>query len=194
MLEEIFERFGNHGCNEFYISINYKAELIEYYIKNQNLSYHLKFFKEKNPLGTGGSLALLKGKIFQTFFVSNCDILIEQDYSEILDYHRKNNNEITIVAALKYYPIPYGTIETGENGQLIELREKPEYTLKINSGMYILEPQLLNEIPENTYFHITNLIENILKRNGKVGVYPVSEKSWKDMGEWSEYYKNTVMK
>lgn len=193
MLEEIFERFSNHGCKEFYISINYKAELIEYYIKNQNLPYHLEFFKEKIPLGTAGSLALLKEKIFQTFFVSNCDILIEQDYSEILDYHRENKNEITVVAALKHYSIPYGTIETGNNGRLIGLHEKPDFTFKINSGMYILEPHLLDEMPDNTFFHITHLIDSIILRNGKVGVYPVSAKSWKDIGEWAQYYKNVVL-
>jgi len=187
MLEEIFERFGKYGCNTFYVSVNYKAELIEYYIRNQNLPYKLHFFKEKNPMGTAGSLSLLKGKINETFFVSNCDILIEQDYSEILNYHMENKNEITLVAALKHYALPYGTVETGENGQLLELKEKPELTFKINSGMYILGPHLLDEIPDNQFFHITQLIENVKKRNGNIGVFPVSEKSWKDIGNWEEY-------
>jgi NDP-sugar pyrophosphorylase family protein len=134
-------------------------------------------------LGTGGSLTLLKGKINQTFFVNNCDILINQDYSEILNFHIKNKHEITIVAALKHYAIPYGTIETGNNGHLIELTEKPELTFKINSGMYVLEPHLLDEIPENKFFHITQLIESVKHRKGKIGVFPVSEKSWVDIGE-----------
>jgi len=189
MLEEIFERFGKYGSNTFYISVNYKAELIEYYLENQNLPYKLYFFKEEKPMGTAGSLSLLKNRIHETFFVSNCDILINQDYSEILDYHSEKNNEITLVAALKHYPIAYGILETGENGQLLELKEKPEITFKINSGMYILEPHLLEEIPENQYFHITQLIEKVKNRGGKIGVFPVSEKSWKDIGEWSEYQK-----
>ena len=187
MLEEIFERFGKYGNDTFYISVNYKADLIEYYLKNQNLPYKLHFYKEEKPMGTAGSLSLLKNKINETFFVSNCDILIDQDYSEILDYHRQNNNEITLVAALKHYPIPYGIVETGENGQLIELKEKPEFTIKINSGLYILEPSVLDEIPGNLFFHITQLIEKVMKRGGKVGVFPVSEKSWKDIGNWEEY-------
>jgi len=190
MVEEIFERFGKYGCNTFYMSVNYKAELIEYYLRSQNLPYKLHFFKEETPMGTAGSLSLLKGKIHETFFVSNCDILIEQDYSEILRYHKENNNEITLVAALKNYPIPYGTVETGENGLLLELKEKPELTFKINSGMYILEPHLLDEIPDNQFFHITQLIENIKNRNGNIGVFPISEKSWKDIGNWEEYYSH----
>ena len=190
MLEEIFDRFGKYGCDTFYISVNYKAELIEYYLKNQNLPFTMHFFQEEKPLGTAGSLSLLKSRIYETFFVSNCDILIDQDYSEILDYHVANKNEITLVAALKHYPIPYGTVETGKNGQLIELKEKPEFTIKINSGMYILEPHLLNEIPDNTFFHITQLIEKVKMRKGKVGVFPISEKSWKDIGTWEEYSSN----
>jgi NDP-sugar pyrophosphorylase family protein len=141
-------------------------------------------------MGTAGSLSLLKGKIKETFFVTNCDILIDQDYSEVLKYHRENKNEITVVATLKHFPIEYGTIETGEDGLLLELREKPEVTFKINSGMYILEPHLIEEIPQNKFFHITQLIEEVKSRGGRVGVFPISEKSWIDIGNWDEYFKN----
>lgn len=189
IIENIFQRFSKHGCNTFYISVNYKSELIEYYLQNQNLPYELFYLKEDKPMGTAGSLSLLKGKIDETFFVSNCDIIIEQDYSEILEYHRYNNNEITIVAALKNLNIPYGTIQSGKDGELIDLTEKPDLTFKINSGMYILEPHLIDEIPVDVFFHITHLIDNIKNRKGKIGVFPVSEKSWKDIGEWDEYLK-----
>lgn len=192
MIEEIFENFASHGCKNFLISVNYKSELIEFYLRNQNLPYNLTFFNENTPRGTAGSLTLMKEKIRQTFFVSNCDILIKQDYSEILDYHMTSNNDITVVAVLKHYPIPYGTIKSGESGLLKELIEKPELTLKINSGMYILEPTILSRIPDNVVFHITQLIDSVKTSNGKVGVFPVSEKSWVDIGEWEQYYKNIV--
>jgi len=191
IIEDIMDRFVEHGCHQFYLSVNYKAELIRYYFDDlNNPEYSIDYFQEDKPLGTAGSLSLLNGKIDQTFFVSNCDILIDQDYSEILKYHRENKNEITIVAALKHYPIPYGTIETGNNGRLIELTEKPELIFKINSGMYVIEPQVLNEIPGDKFFHITELIANVMSRGVTVGVFPVSEKSWKDIGDWKEYLKN----
>lgn len=189
MLEEIFERFVKYRCDTFYISVNYKAELIEYYLNQQNLPYKIHYFKEVNPMGTAGSLSLLRGKIHETFFVTNCDILIEQDYSEILNFHIENNNEITLVAALKHFPIPYGTVETGKNGQLLELREKPELTFKINSGMYILEPHLLNEIPINGFYNITDLITKLEKEKRKVGVFPISQNDWIDVGETPTYLK-----
>lgn len=190
MLEEIFSRFNHYGCDDFYISVNYKAELIKYYLKSQNLPYKLSYFQEDKPMGTAGSLSLLKGKINSTFIVHNCDILIDQDYSEIVDYHTQNKFEITLVAVLKSYSIPYGTINTGVNGELISLSEKPEMTFQINSGMYILEPHLMNEIPTDEFFHITHLIEKVKQRGGKVGVFPISENSWKDIGNWDEYLAN----
>lgn len=187
ILEEIFDRFAQYGCNRFFISVNYKADLIRYYIQSQNLIYEINYFEEDKPLGTAGSLSLLKGKIDQTFFVSNCDILIDQDYSEILNYHCENKNEITVVAALKYFPIAYGTIETGENGHLIALVEKPELTFKINSGMYILEPHLIDEIPGDTFYYITDLIGKLQQQGRRVGVFPIWESSWLDIGDWNEY-------
>jgi dTDP-glucose pyrophosphorylase len=190
IIEDIMDRFVHQGCSEFYLSVNYKADLIKYYFDDlANKAYKINYFQEEKPLGTAGSLSLLKGKIQETFFVSNCDILIDQDYAEILKYHRANKNKITIVAALKHYPLPYGTIETGNNGVLIELTEKPDLTFKINSGMYIIEPEVLNEIPDNEFYHITDLIENRKKKGDRVGVFPVSEKSWRDIGNWEDYLK-----
>lgn len=190
IIENIFSRFNRYGCNQFYVSVNYKADFIEYYIQNQQLPYEIEFFREDNPLGTAGSLSLLKNKIQSSFFVSNCDIIVEQDYSEILDYHQENQNEITVVAVMKHLSIPYGTIETTINGQLVKLTEKPDLSFKINSGMYIVEPHILHEIEDSVHLDITTLIDRILNRGGKVGVFPVSEKSWKDIGEWSEYLRN----
>lgn len=193
MIETIIDSFRKHNCQEFHLSVNYKAELIEFYLSEaykaeQNIE--LNYFREQQPLGTAGSLHLLKDKINKTFFVSNCDILVEQDYSEILNYHRSNKNELTVVAALKHFSIPYGTLETGEEGILTSITEKPEQSYLINSGLYILEPHLLEDIPENKFYHITTLINDLMEQNRRVGVFPVSEKSWKDVGEWKEFYKN----
>ncbi len=190
IIEEIMDRFVEFGCNSFLISINYKAETIRHYFNQlQNDNYHIDYFQEEKPLGTAGSLFLLKNRITSTFFISNCDIIIKEDYSEILKYHKTSRNELTIVSVLKHYSIPYGTINTGPNGVLIDLNEKPELTFKINSGMYVLEPQLLQEIPDNQFFHITDLIDKVKDRGGKIGVFPVSAKSWIDIGNWEGYLK-----
>ena len=195
MMEDIMDRFVNCGCKRFYISVNYKADTIKRYFDNlEGKPYEISYFQENKPLGTAGSLHLLNGQINSTFFVSNCDIIIDDDYSEILKYHRENKNEITVVAAIKNMGIPYGTLETKEGGLLADIKEKPNYTFKINTGMYILEPHLINEIPVDEFYHITFLIEKLMKQGRRVGVYPINEGSWIDVGNWDEYLKQFVHK
>ncbi len=190
IIEDIMDRFVACGSNNFYISVNYKSEMIKYYFESLNSPhYKIKYFQEEKPLGTAGSLHLLKDKIHSTFFVSNCDIIIEQDYSSILEYHRENRNEITVVAAIVNYSIPYGILHTKEEGLLDSIQEKPEYIFKVNTGFYILEPQVIDEIPLNTFYPITDLIEKLKSSNRRVGVFPVNEKSWIDVGNWNEYLK-----
>lgn len=189
ILEEIMDQFESIGCSEFHLSVNYKFDMIEFYLSQLDKNYDISFFQEDKPLGTIGSVALLKDKFTTPFFVSNCDILIDQDYRDVYEYHVNNENEITIVTAVKSYSIPYGVIETGENGIMTGLTEKPEFSYMINTGVYILNPELIDEIPKGEFFHITHLIEKIRNRGGKVGCFPVSERSWTDIGEWSEYSK-----
>lgn len=188
ILEVILDKFQMSGCSRFMLSVNYKADFIRsYFDQLEDCPYELDYFTEDKPLGTAGSLHLIEGEINEPFFVSNCDIVIDADYSEILDYHREHENEITLVGALKHFKIPYGTLETEGGGRLIGLQEKPELTYLINAGLYLLEPHLLAEIPKDELFHITDLIEVVRARSGRVGVFPVSEKSWHDIGEWQEY-------
>ena len=189
ILETIMDQFEGIGCHKFYMSVNYKSDMMRFYLDQLEHSYGIDFFEETKPLGTIGSVSLLKGEINTPFFVSNCDIIIDQDYREVYEYHVANKNDITIITAVKSYNIPYGVVETGENGIMTGLSEKPEINYMINTGVYILQAELINEIPENQFFHITQLIEQVKNRGGKVGCFPVSEKSWKDVGNWDEYLK-----
>lgn len=192
IIERIIDKYIEIGVTNFHTTVNYKHEMIKFYFDQlDNKKYNISFHLEDKPLGTAGSLHLLEDKINTTFFVNNCDIVIDQDYREILDYHITNKNEITLVAAIMNYAIPYGIVEIGEQGILENIKEKPDYTYFINSGMYILEPHLLRTIPRNEFYHITHLIDDVRKRNGRIGVYPVSEKSWFDIGEWDTYH-NTL--
>lgn len=189
ILETIIDQFKGIGCTKYYLSVNYKREIIEYYLNNLEEKYDVTFLKEDKPLGTIGSVSLLKGKIDKPFFVSNCDIIVDQDYRDVFDYHRNNKNDITIVTAIKSFHIPYGVIETGENGLMKSISEKPDMSYMINTGVYLLEPQLIDEIPDGTFYHITDLIEKVRGRGGRIGCFPVSEKSWTDIGDWNEYMK-----
>ena len=189
ILEVIMDQFEDIGCHKFYMSVNYKADMMKYYLSQLDHKYDIEFFMEDKPLGTIGSVSLLKGKITTPFFVSNCDSINEQDYRDVWDYHVNNHNDMTIVTMVKSFKIPYGVIETGEDGLMTALKEKPEQTYQVNTGVYILNPNLIEEIPQGVFFHITHLMEKVQLRGGRVGCFPVSEQSWKDMGEWPEYLK-----
>jgi dTDP-glucose pyrophosphorylase len=190
ILEEIIFKFQKAGCNTFYLSLNYMADMILQYLDKKDLGdVSIIPVYEHKPLGTAGSLYLLKGKITSTFIISNCDIIINQDTADIYNYHKNNNNDITIVAALKHYKIPYGILESGPEGNFISMTEKPEITYKIITGVYIAEAHILNLIPENTFIHITDLITMLGEKGYRVGVFPISEGAYKDIGEWHEYYK-----
>jgi len=190
IMQIIVEQFVGAGCKDFFFSVGYKANMLKAYFDDiEDKLYNITYYSETKPMGTAGSLSLIKDQIDKTFFVSNCDIIIEQDYNEIYEYHKSNNNELTAVAFVKNMKIPYGTFEVKQDGLLESLVEKPEFTFLVNAGLYILEPHLLEEIPGDEFFHITHLMENVMKRNGRIGVFPINEGAWLDIGQWKEYQK-----
>ncbi len=190
ILELIMDNFNQFGVNNFYLTINYKGEMIKSYFDNIDLKYNLIYLREKEYLGTASSLKLLPANFPSTFILSNCDIFVHADFSDLLAFHKKNNNALTIVGAIQQHVIPYGVIEFSYNGFVKKINEKPEYDFTVNTGVYVLEKSILDHIPENELFHITHLMDKLLKKGHKIGVYPVSEKSYVDIGQWEEYQKN----
>ena len=187
--EHIMNKFMQFSCKQFYMIVNYKRELIKAYFKEQDYKQSIEFVDEVEFLGTGGGLYLLKDKISSTFFMTNCDVLIKDDYSAMLEYHKNNNNIITIICAAKQINIPYGTIKVGNDGNVTALEEKPSINFITNTGMYIIEPKFLEYIQADTFIHITDVIEKCIKNKEKIGVYPISENAWMDMGEMNELDK-----
>lgn len=186
IVERIINQFRAFNCQDFYLTVNYKKNMIKAYLEDKQIDYNLKYVEEEKFLGTGGSLYLLKDKLDGSFFVSNCDILVEANYADILKYHKENGYKITMVTSLKNYTIPYGVVEVEEGGRIKRMLEKPEFNFQVNTGLYVLESEVLDKIPENEFFHITDLINMYIEKNEKVGVYPVTENSWMDMGEIKE--------
>ena len=121
--------------------------------------------------------------------VTNCDIIIETDYFDLYEFHNKNNYDITLVASMKNYIIPYGTCELNSEGNLQYINEKPEYDFLVNTGLYVLNTDVLQLIPGNQLYHITHLIEDAQKNGKRIGVYPIDDEAWIDVGQWAEYQK-----
>jgi dTDP-glucose pyrophosphorylase len=189
IIEHIIEQFTDIGCSDFYLSLNYKSKILKAYFEELDPSYNVNYIEEAKPLGTAGSLKLLIDKFKSPFFVTNCDIIIKKNYSKIFEFHKKRNYDLTLVASAKEYQIPYGSCNISEDGTLESISEKPSYDLLVNTGLYILNPSILDLIPKDEFYHITNLIDDLIKNNYKVGVFPIDEDAWIDIGEWSEYKK-----
>ena len=184
--EHIMERFMEHGCYKFIMIVNYKKNFIKSYFEDNEKKLDVSFEEEKEFWGTGGGLKLLDKKLDSTFFMTNCDILIEEDYSKILKYHRAHKNIVTMVCAEKKMQIPYGTVELSKENKVIGFKEKPEFSFITNTGFYVLEPEFLELIPENAFIHITDIIQQCIEQDRNVGVYKINEDNWLDMGQLEE--------
>lgn len=186
IIEHIMRRFLRYGCSEFHVVVNYKKELLKAYFSDSRQGYHVHWYDEETPLGTGGGLSLLKGHLGRTFFFTNCDILLRSDYAKMAEFHKSSSNAITIVGACKNLTIPYGVVETGKNGVITAFREKPELSFLTNTGLYLVEPGVLEDIPDSTPLGFPDIIENQRQQGRRTAVYPVSEEEWLDMGQLEE--------
>jgi dTDP-glucose pyrophosphorylase len=186
IVERIIDCFTKYGIRKYYITVNYKKGMIKAYFAELNPPYDIEYVEETKPLGTGGSIKLIKDVFNKPLFVTNCDALILADYGDIYDYHIASGNDITMISSLKNFTVPYGVVHTGDNGELLSMEEKPKLSYFINSGMYIINPETIELIPDDTLFHMTHLVDAVMKKGGKVGAYPISEDSFLDMGEFSE--------
>lgn len=185
--EHIIARFEDYQCNHFDMIVNYKKNFIKSYFQDNDKKYDISFVEEPEFWGTAGGLKLIEGRYDSTFFVTNCDVLIEADYKTIYDYHRENQNTITLVCAQKKVVIPYGTVDIDQQtGQVKALQEKPTFEFNTNTGLYLIEPTLLKKIPKQTKIDITDIIGQCLKDGERVGTYLISENDWWDMGQLEE--------
>jgi len=187
IIEHIIERFSDLGCKDFHLTINYKGRILKAYFEELSPEYSVSFVDEPQPLGTAGSLKFFQGEFTMPFFVTNCDIIVKADYRKLYRFHTGNKYDITLVASAKEYIIPYGTCELNGGGHLSHINEKPRYEFLVNTGLYILNPGLLELIPENAIFHITHLIEIAKESGKKIGVFPIDDDAWVDVGQWAEY-------
>lgn len=181
--ELIIDSFSEYGCDDFYLVVNHKKNMIKAYFSDIDAEYKIQFVDEDKPLGTGGGVALLKGLIQDTFILTNCDNIVEEDYSKIYQYHKEQNNLITMICSLKNFSIPYGVIHLADEGNIKSIEEKPTLSFFTNTGCYIVEPEVINDIPENTFLGFPDMIEKYRAEGKKVGAYPINEKAWLDMGE-----------
>lgn len=188
ILERIVLHLVGHGIRTIYLSVNYKSHIIEEHFGNgREFGCSITYLKEKEPLGTGGPLALLPRKPDHPLLVLNGDLVTQVNVGEMLERHARDGNRITVGAHEHYYTVPFGVLKE-KRGRVLEVREKPTASWLVNAGIYVLDPALLRRIPKGREFPLPALIEDALERKERVGVYRIEEE-WMDIGRPVELKK-----
>ena len=189
IIEIIIDQFLPYGIRQFHLSINYKSKILKSFFEELAPPYSVEWVEETEPLGTAGSLRALYKPAAESIIVTNCDIVIQTDFAELESFHTQHGDDLTMVASLKNYNIPYGVCELEKGGTLARISEKPQYSFLVNTGMYLVRRDRLNLIPEHARFDMTDFIQRLKEEGGRIGVFPIGEHAWIDTGEWTEYRK-----
>ncbi|MCR2048349.1 sugar phosphate nucleotidyltransferase [Acetatifactor muris] len=192
IIEHIMKEYQSYNCNEFHIIVNYKRDLMKAYFADNENHYNITWYDEAEPLGTGGGLSLLRGRFRDTFFFANCDALLTANYESMLRFHKENRNTITMICAYKNIDIPYGVVEMGINGTIKDMREKPLMSFLTNTGIYIVEPEVIEDMEDNVPIGFPDIVERERQKGKRVAAFPVSEKDWMDMGQLPELEKMRI--
>jgi len=182
ILERIINRFKDQGFHNFTVSTHYLSkQIINHFDNGKKLGVNIDYVIEDTPLGTAGSLGLInKKKITNSIIVINADIMSQLNFVELLKFHKSNFNEITLCTKEYSFQIPFGVINAN-NGNFINLEEKPVKYFNINAGIYVIEPSLLRFIDGKKYIDMTTFINDIMNSNIKVNTFPIYEE-WDDLG------------
>lgn len=186
IIEHIMQRFTAYDCSQFHIIVNYKKQIMKGYFAENEGKYNISWYDEEKPLGTGGGLTLLKGILHETFFFTNCDNLLLSNYDSIIRFHREHRNAITMICAYKNLQIPYGVVEMGIDGAIKEMKEKPQMSFLTNTGIYVVEPEVLEDMEDGVSIGFPTVVEQQKSKGRNVAIYPVSENDWLDMGQLPE--------
>lgn len=189
IVEHIMNEFYQYGFNNFSLIVNHKKEMIKSYFSDNSYGYNIDFVDETVPMGTGGGLSLMGNKLASTFILSNCDILVRDNFNTMLEEHRARRNSITMICSVKEFMIPYGVVELDEDGKISNMKEKPSMSFLTNTGCYIVEPEVIHEIKEGEKIGFPDLIRRCSELGMRVGIYPITENSWYDMGQIDELHR-----
>lgn len=188
MLESIIERARLQGFNNFIISINYLGHMIkDYFSDGKKWNVKINYIEENKPLGTGGAIQLISPKPQLPFVVTNCDIMTDINYRELLNFHYNNNAEATMVVRNHELENPFGVVQI-KGIEVIDLVEKPIVRSYINAGTYVLEPSIIKLIKKNEFIGMPDIFKRITQKNLRAIAYPIHE-AWMDIGLPEDYLK-----
>ncbi|MFD0673675.1 nucleotidyltransferase family protein [Cohnella sp. GCM10027633] len=186
VLETILENLISYGLNKFILTVNYKAEMLEeFFGDGSKWGVEIRYVNEEKRMGTAGALSLLQEKPDLPFIVMNGDLLTKVNAGNLLDHHAAQRAFATMCVRDYEIQIPYGVIHA-EHDRLTSIEEKPILRYFVNAGIYVLSPDALQIIPNNEFYDMTTLFEDLIKAKKETSVFPIRE-YWLDIGKIEDY-------
>lgn len=186
LLETILETFIAHGFRKFFLSVNYKAEMVKaHFGDGTRWNCTIRYLEEKERLGTAGALGLLPEPPTVPLIVMNGDVLTKVNFASLVDFHREQCAAATMCVREYDFQVPYGVVNI-EDGRITSLEEKPVHTFFVNAGIYVVEPTALAHVPEHRYFDMTDLFSRVIAAGQPTAVFPIRE-YWLDIGQPDDF-------
>jgi len=186
VLETILENCRGYGFHKFFISVNYKAEMIKnYFLDGSRWRVKIDYITESKRLGTAGALGLLPIVTSQPLIVVNADLLTKVNFQQLLDFHYEHQAMATMCVREYDFQVPYGVVNIDKH-RLIGIEEKPLQRFFVNAGIYVLEPTSLKYIPKNEFIDMPAFFEKLIERRHETIAFPIRE-YWLDIGRSDDY-------
>ena len=186
ILETIINNFVQYGFKRFYLSVNYKASMIEeYFGDGSSFGVEIRYIRENKRMGTAGALGLISEIPSEPILVMNGDLLTKVNFQHLMDFHREHQSAATMCVREYDYQIPYGVVKV-EKQKLLEIMEKPIQHYFVNAGIYILEPDVLELIPKGEYLDMPSFFNKLIELKHETSVFPIRE-YWIDIGQKVDY-------
>lgn len=188
ILEHTLVRFREKGFSKFTLSVNYMSEkVMAHFGDGVRWNVEISYLKEEKPMGTCGALSLLKYRPQEPFFVMNGDLLTQANFGHIMDFHVENEATATMCVREYAQQIPYGVVKLNGH-EILSIEEKPNEVSHINAGIYVLSPEVLPFITENTFIDMPTLFMNLKNKNMKI-ISSVLKEYWLDIGRIEDFHK-----
>ncbi|MER2190109.1 MAG: nucleotidyltransferase family protein [Solibacillus sp.] len=188
IVETIVDGFKQCGYKEFIFSVNYKKEVIQNYFQNgEAFGVSIDYVEEQKRMGTAGALSLLENRPTEPFFVMNGDLLTQVNFDQLMEFHIEHDAVATMCVREYEFQIPYGVIQI-EGTDLVAIKEKPIHRSFVNAGIYVLSPEVFDQIPPGEFYDMPTLFEKLIDAGKKTSVFPIHE-YWLDIGQMDDFHR-----
>lgn len=191
ILETILDNFIEHRFTRFFISVNYKSEMIEeYFGDGSRWGVQIEYLREGKKLGTAGALGLLPERPAAPLLVMNGDLLTKVNFQHLLSFHAEHGSSATMCVREYDFQVPYGVVTLDEH-RIQSIVEKPIQRFFVNAGIYVIAPDILGMIPRDTYLDMPSLFDKLLNQEKETAVFPIRE-YWLDIGRIDDFERAQV--